>query len=285
MARIGRAPEPAVGEHWAYRARLGEPLVEVVVLRLGVKTPRRVLVRWIDDAFEGQHDWVPPARLKAFWSELESFQEHERQWDHAVALADACPEPVQSAVGYVFNLLVDEQLARPGWNAEAGVVLIRDVAGLGKLIGVSPELADETAFFDDGELVVSMPTAVSIARAAAARNPDVVLRHVDHEQADARREAIHGRYYRGRGRAAGYSIPAEICRADDEKHGAPVRAILREWAGAEAVDRRSDLAAAREEATRLAAIAAAALEALREAGLSARANRIEGELGPVAQRQ
>jgi hypothetical protein len=46
-------PEPAVGEAWAYRARNHDPLVRVVVVRFGVKTPRRVLVRFVDDEFEG----------------------------------------------------------------------------------------------------------------------------------------------------------------------------------------------------------------------------------------
>jgi hypothetical protein len=55
---------PAVGELWAYRARQHDPLVQVAVVRLGARTPRRVLVRFVDEEFEGLQDWVPPARLK-----------------------------------------------------------------------------------------------------------------------------------------------------------------------------------------------------------------------------
>jgi hypothetical protein len=284
MARIRPAPDVAVGEHWAYRARLADPLVEVIVIRLGVKAPRRVLVRWADDAFEGQQDWVPPARLKAPWPQVEAFQEHERRWDEAVAMADGYPESVREAVGMVFDLLVDERLARLGWNAEAGIIRVRDEAALAASLRVEPDaLTHDAAFVDDGELILPMPTAMLIARRAAERDPDAVLRYVEHEEADARREAVHGRYYPARGRNSGFSVSAEECRADDEARDAPVRAVLREWAGAEPAGRRAEVAAAREEAARLAAIATAALDALRNSGHTRTANRIERELGPVRQ--
>jgi hypothetical protein len=43
---------PAAGEFWAYRVRRQDPLVQVAVVRLGVKTPQRILVRFVDD------EWV-----------------------------------------------------------------------------------------------------------------------------------------------------------------------------------------------------------------------------------
>jgi len=64
---------PAAGELWAYRARGQDPLVQVAVVRLGVKTPQRVLVRFVDEEFEGQQDWVPPARLKVPWSGVDEY--------------------------------------------------------------------------------------------------------------------------------------------------------------------------------------------------------------------
>jgi hypothetical protein len=87
--------------------------------------------------------------------------------------------------------------------------------------------------------------------------------------------------YPGRGRNGGFSVSAETCRAEDEERHAPVRAVLREWAGTEAVDRRAELTALREEAARLASLAGAALRALREAGHVRTANRIERELGTI----
>jgi hypothetical protein len=66
---------------WAYRARGQDPLVQVAVVRLGVKTPQRVLVRFVDDEFEGRQDWVPPARLKVPWSGVDEYVARERRWD------------------------------------------------------------------------------------------------------------------------------------------------------------------------------------------------------------
>lgn len=114
MARIERAPNVAVGEHWAYRARWSDPLVEVAIVRLGAKSPPRVLVRWVDDAFEGHQDWVAPARLKARWSDVDGFRRHEHLWDEAIALADGYPEAVRSAVDTAFTVLVDDRLATLG---------------------------------------------------------------------------------------------------------------------------------------------------------------------------
>jgi len=59
------------GQSWAYRARRVDDFVEVVVLRMGTQKPARVLVRFVDDRFEGREEWVPPARLKVPWSEVD----------------------------------------------------------------------------------------------------------------------------------------------------------------------------------------------------------------------
>jgi hypothetical protein len=282
MARIGRAPDVAVGEHWAYRARWSDPLDEVAVLRVGTKTPRRALVRWVADSFEGQQDWVPPARLRAPWSEVERSREHERRWDAALPRADEYPEVIHSAIESAFDVLIDPSVASLGYNAEAGVLRVHDATRLAAKVKLSPEdLSPDLSFADDGDLVVPTPTALMVAQRAVAGDPEAILRYVEHQEAEARREAVHGRYYPGRGRDGDFSVSAETCRAEDEERHAPVRAVLREWAGAEAVDRRAELTAAREEAVRLANLAERALRALRESGHVRAANRIERELGTV----
>jgi hypothetical protein len=55
------------GQSWAYRARQSDALARVTAVRLGSQRPARVLVKFIDEAFEGRQEWVPPARLKARW--------------------------------------------------------------------------------------------------------------------------------------------------------------------------------------------------------------------------
>jgi hypothetical protein len=44
-----------------YRARQIEDVVEVEVLKIGTQRPARVLVRFVDERFEGRQEWVPPA--------------------------------------------------------------------------------------------------------------------------------------------------------------------------------------------------------------------------------
>ena len=62
------------GKSRAYRARQVDP-------RVGAQKPARVLVRFVDDEFEGREDWVPPARLKVPWSEVEEYRAREERWN------------------------------------------------------------------------------------------------------------------------------------------------------------------------------------------------------------
>jgi hypothetical protein len=284
LSRFG--PEPAVGEHWAYRARAQDDLVEVAVIRLGIKTPARVLVRWLDDAFEGQQDWVPPARLKALWTDVVTFRAREQRWDEVTAPSEQYSETITSAVRSVFDLLVDGEVASLGYNATSGVLHVRDAAALAALAGLGPGvLRDATSFEEDGELISPMTVSLLVAQRLAARNPHPILQYIEREEAEARRDAIYGKVYPGRGRGKDWDVSPEICRQVDEEHGQPVRAVLRQWCGTEEVDVRAEISAARAEARRLAELAAAALDALRAAGHVRTANRLERERGglpPIA---
>lgn len=75
---------PAVGETWAYRHHGGDPLVQVLVRSIGSKRPARVLIRFVDAEFEGREEWVPPARLKVLWRDVDAFIARERRWDAVV---------------------------------------------------------------------------------------------------------------------------------------------------------------------------------------------------------
>ncbi len=264
-------PQPAVGEPWAYRARHVDPLVQVVVVRLGVKTPRRVLVRFVDEEFEGLQDWVPPARLKVPWAGVEEFAARERRWDAVVAGAPPDRDgPEESAADAVFDLLIAPELAVLGWNATRGVIRVHDVAGLAAFLDVEPSAlrADGVSFEEDGDLISPWPVALAVARRAAARDPQRVLRHVEEEEADARREATYGSWHRRRG-APDDHIPAEICASVDEEHGRPVRALLRGWCGADAVDLRGEISSLRREAAGAAELAQSAVDCSVDTGTRA----------------
>jgi hypothetical protein len=82
----GRAFRTTAGESWAYRARQEAR---------NAARPARVLVRFVDERFEGRQEWVPPARLKVPWAAVGVFREREARWDRIDKLGIG-DEPVGS---------------------------------------------------------------------------------------------------------------------------------------------------------------------------------------------
>lgn len=190
--------------------------------------------------------------------------------------------PEESAAGTVIDLLVAPEPATTGWNATRGTIRIHDVAGLAAFLDVAPsELrADVISTEEEGDLISPWPITLAIARRAAERDPHAVLRYVEEKATKARREATYGSWHRRRG-APDDHISAEICASVDEEHGGPVRALLREWCGADAVDLRAEISSLREEAAAAAALTQAAVELLRRHGHPRDANRLERELADL----
>ncbi|MCW2659268.1 MAG: hypothetical protein JWP83_420 [Mycobacterium sp.] len=102
---------PQVGESWAYRARPIDDVVEVEVLKLGTQRPPRLLVRFVDERFEGRQEWVSPARLKVRWAAVDGFREHEARWNRIDELGIG-DDPVGRAAEVVFETLIDHDVAR-----------------------------------------------------------------------------------------------------------------------------------------------------------------------------
>ena len=270
--------EPSPGEAWAYRARQADALVEVVAMKIGSRRPFRVLVGFVDPSFEGLEEWVPPARLKVPWAEVEAFEAKERRWAAVLALFTEDHEREADAAGIVFERLIPDEVARV-WDYRAdGVVAIDDVVALAQLLGFDPvELHDPVSFVEDGHLIVPWPVTRRIAMRATGLTPDPIMQYVEHEEADARHEATYGRVYRQRGGPT--HIEPEICISIDEEHGAPVRGILRSWCGAEAVDRWDELRELRLEVLRLGELVQAAADELRRHDARREADDIVQRLG------
>ncbi len=269
-----------VGDAWGYRARSQDPLVQVDVVRLGVKRPPRVLVRFVAAEFEGLQDWVPPSRLKARWDEADEYLARERRWEAATALSPAgYNDPEEDAAGVIFDVLISPELASVGWNATHGIAKIHDVNALATFLGVDAlELRSDPSFEEDGVLISPWPITLAIARRAAEREPHVVLRHIENEEATARREAVYGQSY---GRRREQWISPEICAAVDEEHGKPGRAVLRGWCGAAAVDIRAEVSALRAEAFGIGETADSAIGELRRHGHVRDANKLDRELAAL----
>ena len=273
------APEVQPGERWAYRARRIDDLVEVEVVKLGTQKPARVQVRFVDERFEGRQEWVPPARLKVHWSGVDAFRHREALWDRIDELGIG-DDPDYWAADEVFRALIGEGVARLEYR-EAGACRVTDSDQLAELTGLDPQfwLACPDAFRDGADLVVPWPITEQLVQAAASRNPNPVLEAVEQEEAEARRDVIHGRHYAGRGSRPGYDISPETCAKVDNEYGKPKRALLRRWCGADAADRFDELAALRVEIHRVGLVAEEAISELRAAGRKQVADQLARQLG------
>lgn len=272
--RQNRFMEP--DEVWAYRARAVDDLTPVRVLRHGTKKPARVLVHFEDPSMEGREEWVPPARLKVPWDEADAYLAREAQWAAVLALAGPRDSPEVDAACEVFGLLVDPLIADPDWRGTH--IRISDVSQLAQLCGIPPTdlTADPVGFSGDSEYIASWPLVLKIARALAAQHASRVLSYVAQKERKYQHEAIHGRQYPGRN---GIYLDPDLVREFDEEHGAPRRALLRQWCGHEAEARHDELIELRKEIRRVGTIAERAITELRSAGKHAAADRIEHDLG------
>ena len=206
--------------------------------------------------------------------------DREARWAGVLAASPPLDSPEEIAASVVFDVLIEPALATLGFNATNGTIAIADIESLAAYLDLGPhELrADPSSSEEDGNLIAAWPTTCLVAKRAAERSPEAVLRHVEREEAEARRDAIYGRHYPGRGKNGGWSVTPEICAQVDEEHGRPVRAILRDWCGAEAVGVRTELGELRTEVLRLTKLVESSVETLRQKGARREADRIEGEL-------
>lgn len=267
-----------VGRVFAYRARAIDELVPVQVLKLGTKKPPRVLIRFEDPAMEGREEWVPPGRLKIAWDHVDAFRADEARWNAVYALAPRSSSPEAEAAEQAAALLIPEDVAM----LSRGYLRVDDVRAVAELAGTDEGfVASHPQGFstEAGALIVPWPLAIDIVKKALTRNPDPVLASVMREEATARYEAIHGHHYSSTRGHRGFISPENCARYDAESsYGAPMRALLREWAG-DGTERWDELIELRKEIKRVGEVAEAAIRTLRERGHVRDADRLETELG------
>jgi hypothetical protein len=136
----------------AYRARGIDPLVQVEVCRLGTQKPARVQVRFIDEAAEGRVEWVPPARLKCAWEDVDAFRLAEERWARIDDAGISDDEPTYWALSSIFEKFLSGSVVHFE-HRHGGALRILDLAGLAKALDVTDieiEAHDE-AFQDDDD--------------------------------------------------------------------------------------------------------------------------------------
>jgi hypothetical protein len=276
--------ELRVGSGWAYRQHRDDPIVRVRVLRIGKERPLRAKVRFVDDEFEGREDWVPRARLKAPWEGLGPWQAREERWEavrHAAAPAYSSPE--YWATDYVSSSVADLGV-EIGCGRNATVLSISDPNALANLLGLTTEeLAEDPLAFDDddddddGSLVAPWAIAERVARCVAPLRAGKLLAGIERTEAEARSRALHGYYYELGGGKACYRTPEDCAELDE--HWQPGHDLVREWCGAEAVNRHDEVQGLRDEVLRLSEILERAIRELAWAGRASIAAKISRQLG------
>lgn len=266
------------GESWAYRARQVDDLVEVKVLRLGTQRPARVLVRFVDDAFEGREEWVPPARLKVLWDDVAEYRAREERWDRIIEAGLPLDDSREDAAETVLEILFDRHEVSIGYR-EAGAIHINDPGRFASRLGLDvAQLVDHPlAFVEDEELIAPWPVTELVVTTASRKNPTPVLEYIANEERKAAHEAIHG-HWSGSPRRGHYFEP-EICVKLENEHYRPRREIMRAWCGPDAAERFDELVELRKEIRRVGDIAQAAVDALHAAGEVSEAARLRRDLG------
>ena len=270
------------GESWAYRARATDAVVPVEVLAIGTARPPRVRVRHLLDEAEGREEWVPPARLKVLWSDVEPWLAREERWE---AVRRASREVDDTAEYWAASMALEalpaevSDLISSGYNKDAGVLMVTDVAAVARRLELDPAVltGDPLCFVDDdGTLIAPWSVSRALAHHVAARFGDQIIAQVVREEAKEQREAVYGSHHPGRN--GGWYTSPEVCAEIAAKYK-PSYALLREWCGASASERVDELQALRSEVRRLGALAELAVMALRDAGLAKAAADVERELG------
>ena len=204
-----------------------------------------MLVKFVDDVFEGRQEWVPPARLKVLWTDASDFEAAEQRWEHIWERGIGLGDPRWEAADEIMRLLVKEDLAKLRYR-EGGAIRIHQVDELAMALNLLADVftGNPDAFYEDRDLVVPWEVTELIVTTAARQDPDPVMAYVQLEEAKAFHESIHGSSVSGRRGAKTYVEPGD-CSKIDRQYYKPCRDLLRTWCGSETSARFDEMNAAK----------------------------------------
>lgn len=267
-----------IGQVWAFRDQskaIGEPIHRVEILRsTGPRKQGDFHVRFLDNEESGLQEWVSRNQLVAPWTAIEAFQEDERRWIDVLEKSDAVyGTPAFSAAKLIFAELRPKSLVRfRHTRADAGVIEILDVNAFVKKCKVDPEmlLNLEWVFTDrHGTLIAPWPATRVLAQQLAQEFGGSLLEQMLDREKAFREELASNRLW-----------SSQQERYDKELKGLqPIIEVLREWCGAEEVERYDELRALQQEVERLGELVLRAVQELRSRKFHAIAATIERDLG------
>ena len=269
-----------MGEEWAYRARAVDEITPVRIIKVGVRQPPRVIVRFLDESYEGREEWVPPGRLQVAWADVRSWQARQDRWERVAIPSEGIYDtPEYWAASTVFDVVVPEEILHMAYRGSAGVLCVSDLDKAAELLEVHPSVFVEdsrTFLDDDGTTIVPWTTTLTLAKSSAPKHVDAILRRVERDERKNGQRAIYGEYDKGR-KNAWYTSP-EVC-AELNAEWEPVHRLLREWCGRDAVVDRDEIRNLQTEILRIAQVAQKAITALEEAAGSKAVKSLKQELG------
>jgi hypothetical protein len=267
------------GDVWTYQEMDGARVTPVRIVKLGVKAPPRVQVKFLEDEYEGAVDWVPLGRLKVPWDDRGPYLAEEDRWSRINGRTRP-PALERDAAWEVFRLTVDSDIADLFYNGAAGVLEIRQMNDLVDVSGMprSVIMSAEATFSADGITYAPWPMTKLIARTLASAHPGPILQTLAAEEVEARKRAFDSAYS-----TTGYASREEIeVRALEAlgkymEHLRPRHELLRWWCGVEAVNMQADLERLRTSWTQLAALCVVAVDELASKGTK-RASKLADDI-------
>lgn len=266
-----------VGEHWAYRARRGEPMAEVRLERIGEQRPPRVRVAFLGDDFEGRIEWVPPSRLKTPWGARDDYIAGEQAWAALREPSKAMTNIDDDLINHVFGrYLGGDVISRPHGANSRGITVVRDWPLLEARTGLSRDEVRHPAEIERAEgTYVPWPSTLLITKALARINGEQLLIEIAAEERLEQAAAAHGRL-------TSHSFESRERTAElyDEFY-VPYFATLRVWAGDQAeqsASQAAEVAFLRQRVGSLTDLLNFAVDQLKESGLEAEAWKLHSAI-------
>lgn len=273
-----------IGEEWAYRESahaLDCPVVPARILQFGPPKSNKVRVCMLGGEYAGLEMWIPRIRLLVPWRDAEAWLRDERlfaaaaeasmaqhgslEYEAAMVVADAYPQPGDIQISY----------GRKG----GATVRVRDLAAVARDLGLrEADLVSEPLGFVDrhGEYVGPWSVAYRLVRRVAEIYGDQVLAKVAAEESKLQEGTIRGyTIHTTRGEAT--FIPPELSK-EFLRRRQPIFNLVRSWCGEPVIARFDEIEALQREVARLRGLVEQAASWLEEADRPKPARRLRKDL-------